>query len=232
MSLSSGSGLHQVSFDDGETVQAKSVIIATGAHYNRLPLDRLEELEGVGVYYAATRAEAQACGTGPVAIAGGGNSAGQAALFLSRTQDTAADLRPCANYPASTTGRPGGAPGGWVTGPGPCEAGGGEERPVADDPVTLHRAKVRLAQTAAALPGRGSDRAPVAAFLPCRGLHRQEEIHVRIENRQAVASLRHSASAAREGCSAPARCERLVRQHEDVPERLHGPAVTGRTGRG
>jgi thioredoxin reductase (NADPH) len=85
VSLSSGSGLHQVSFDDGETVQAKSVIIATGAHYNRLPLDRLEELEGVGVYYAATQAEAQACGTGPVAIVGGGNSAGQAALFLSRS---------------------------------------------------------------------------------------------------------------------------------------------------
>src|SRR5262245_2711787 len=85
VSLSSDGGLHQVSFDDGEAVQAKSVIIATGARYNRLPLDRLEELEGVGVYYAATQAEAQACGAGPVAIVGGGNSAGQAALFLSRS---------------------------------------------------------------------------------------------------------------------------------------------------
>jgi thioredoxin reductase (NADPH) len=85
VSLSSDSGLHQVSFDDGETVQAKSVIIATGAHYNRLPLDRLEELEGVGVYYAATQTEAQARGAGPVAVVGGGNSAGQAALFLSRS---------------------------------------------------------------------------------------------------------------------------------------------------
>ncbi|HEY7487465.1 MAG TPA: FAD-dependent oxidoreductase [Streptosporangiaceae bacterium] len=85
MSLSSADGLHQVSFDDGDTVQAKSVIIATGAHYNRLPLDRLAEFEGVGVYYAATQAEAQACGTDPVAIVGGGNSAGQAALFLSRS---------------------------------------------------------------------------------------------------------------------------------------------------
>jgi thioredoxin reductase (NADPH) len=85
VSLSSDGGLHQVSFDDGETVQARSVIIATGAHYNRLPLDRLEELEGVGVYYAATQTEAQACGAGPVAIVGGGNSAGQAALFLSRS---------------------------------------------------------------------------------------------------------------------------------------------------
>ena len=85
MSLSSADGVHQVSFDDGDTVQAKSVIIATGAHYNRLPLDRLAEFEGVGVYYAATQAEAQACGAGPVAIVGGGNSAGQAALFLSRS---------------------------------------------------------------------------------------------------------------------------------------------------
>ena len=85
MSLSSAGGLHQVSFDDGETVLAKSVIIATGAHYHRLPLDRLADFEGVGVYYAATQAEAQACGTSPVAVVGGGNSAGQAALFLSRS---------------------------------------------------------------------------------------------------------------------------------------------------
>ncbi len=85
MSLSSADGLHQVSFDDGETVQAKSVIVATGAHYNRLPLERLAEFEGVGVYYAATQAEAQACGTSPAAVVGGGNSAGQAALFLSRS---------------------------------------------------------------------------------------------------------------------------------------------------
>jgi thioredoxin reductase (NADPH) len=85
MSLSSAGGVHQVSFDDGDTVAARSIIIATGAHYNRLPLDRLAELEGVGVYYAATQAEVQACGTGPVAVVGGGNSAGQAALFLSRT---------------------------------------------------------------------------------------------------------------------------------------------------
>src|SRR5262249_50053215 len=76
----------EVGFDDGEIVRAKSVIIATGAHYNRLPLDRLAEFEGVGVYYAATQAEAQACGGGPVAIVGGGNSVGQAALFLSRSR--------------------------------------------------------------------------------------------------------------------------------------------------
>jgi thioredoxin reductase (NADPH) len=84
-SLSLEDGVHRVTFDDGETIQARSVVIATGARYNRLPLDRLAEFEGVGVYYAATQAEAQACGTGPVAIVGGGNSAGQAALFLSRS---------------------------------------------------------------------------------------------------------------------------------------------------
>ena len=83
--LSFQDGLHQVTFDDGEGVAARSVIIATGARYNRLPLDRLAEFEGVGVYYAATQAEAQACRRGPVAIVGGGNSAGQAALFLSRS---------------------------------------------------------------------------------------------------------------------------------------------------
>ena len=51
----------RVAFDDGEVVTAKSVIIATGARYNRLPLDRLADFEGVGVYYAATQMEAQAC---------------------------------------------------------------------------------------------------------------------------------------------------------------------------
>jgi thioredoxin reductase (NADPH) len=85
VSLSSQADLHRVGFDDGDAVTAKSVIIATGARYNRLPLDRLAEFEGVGVYYAATQMEAQACRADPVAIVGGGNSAGQAATFLSRT---------------------------------------------------------------------------------------------------------------------------------------------------
>jgi thioredoxin reductase (NADPH) len=85
VSLASDSGAHRVRFDDGETITAKALIIASGARYNRLSLDRLAEFEGVGVYYAATQMEAQACSDGPVAIVGGGNSAGQAALFLSRT---------------------------------------------------------------------------------------------------------------------------------------------------
>jgi thioredoxin reductase (NADPH) len=85
VSLWSDRGLHHVRFDDGDVISAKSVIIATGARYNRLHLDRLAEFEGVGVYYAATQMEAQACNGEPVAIVGGGNSAGQAALFLSRS---------------------------------------------------------------------------------------------------------------------------------------------------
>src|SRR5207244_7038970 len=73
---------HRLRVEDGELVSARPAIIATGARYNRLQLDRLAELEGVGVYYAATQMEAQACAGRPVVIVGGGNSAGQAALFL------------------------------------------------------------------------------------------------------------------------------------------------------
>jgi thioredoxin reductase (NADPH) len=85
VALSSDAGVHHVTFEDGEVVAARALIIATGASYNRPPVDRLAAFEGVGVYYAATQMEAQACAGGPVAIIGGGNSAGQAALFLSRT---------------------------------------------------------------------------------------------------------------------------------------------------
>lgn len=85
VALSSSGAVHTVRFEDDTTVRATSVIIATGARYNRLPLDRLSEFEGVGVYYAATQMEAQMCSGGPVVIVGGGNSAGQAALFLART---------------------------------------------------------------------------------------------------------------------------------------------------
>jgi thioredoxin reductase (NADPH) len=75
--------LHLVRLADGDEVAARAVIIATGARYRRLDVPRLEDLEGIGVYYAATQAEARTCAGDVVAIAGGGNSAGQAAVFLS-----------------------------------------------------------------------------------------------------------------------------------------------------
>jgi thioredoxin reductase (NADPH) len=83
-SLRSDADRHHVHFDNGEVVTAKSVIIATGARYKRLALDWLTDFEGVGVYYAATQPESQACAGQPVLIIGGGNSAGQAALFLAQ----------------------------------------------------------------------------------------------------------------------------------------------------
>jgi thioredoxin reductase (NADPH) len=78
-------GLHRVRLSSGDTILARAVIIASGAQYARLSLDRLTELEGMGgVYYAATVAEARMCAGDSVALVGGGNSAGQAAVFLAR----------------------------------------------------------------------------------------------------------------------------------------------------
>ncbi len=69
--------------DDGGFVQSRSLIVATGAQYRKLNLDNLAQFEGLGVYYGATSVEAQICSNQEVAIVGGGNSAGQAAIFLS-----------------------------------------------------------------------------------------------------------------------------------------------------
>lgn len=71
----------------GETIVSKTVLIATGAEYRKLPIENLEKYEGKGVYYAATQMEATMCGKSRVAIVGGGNSAGQAAVFLSTQVD-------------------------------------------------------------------------------------------------------------------------------------------------
>ena len=68
--------------DDGEAVVAKCLLIATGADYRRLEAEGCERFEGSGVYYAATLNEAQLCRGQEVVIVGGGNSAGQAAIFL------------------------------------------------------------------------------------------------------------------------------------------------------
>jgi thioredoxin reductase (NADPH) len=75
-------GHYRVGLSDGGEVVARSVIVATGARYRRLDVDRLGRFEGVSVHYAATEAEAQRCEGEEVAVVGGGNSAGQAALYL------------------------------------------------------------------------------------------------------------------------------------------------------
>ena len=72
-------------FDNGQRVRAKAVVVATGVQYRRLPLDRLTEFEGAGIYYAATEIEARYSKGTETVIIGGGNSAGQAAMFLSRS---------------------------------------------------------------------------------------------------------------------------------------------------
>jgi thioredoxin reductase (NADPH) len=68
--------------DGVETITAKCLLIASGAEYRRLGVDRCERYEGTGVYYAATPAEAKLCRDANVVLVGGGNSAGQAAVFL------------------------------------------------------------------------------------------------------------------------------------------------------
>lgn len=77
-------GLFSATFDNGQTVRAHAVVVATGVQYRRLPIERLAEFEGSGIYYAATENEARFCRDGEVVVIGGGNSAGQAAMFLSR----------------------------------------------------------------------------------------------------------------------------------------------------
>jgi thioredoxin reductase (NADPH) len=81
-SLHEDAGRLIVGLTDGTEIAGRAVIVATGARYRRLDVERLQQLEGVGVYYAATELEARACSGAPVVVAGGGNSAGQAALFL------------------------------------------------------------------------------------------------------------------------------------------------------
>ena len=71
-----------VMLSDGTTIESRAVLIATGVHYNTLPLERWIDFEGAGIYYAATELEARACRTQPVTVVGGANSAGQAALYL------------------------------------------------------------------------------------------------------------------------------------------------------
>jgi thioredoxin reductase (NADPH) len=75
---------YQVALDGGDFLPARAIVIASGAQYNKLRLDNLAEFEGKGIYYGATYIESQLCGGQEVAVVGGGNSAGQAAVFMSQ----------------------------------------------------------------------------------------------------------------------------------------------------
>jgi thioredoxin reductase (NADPH) len=82
-SIAQESGYYRVLLADGTSLTSMSVVIATGARYRRLDVPRLDYFEKMSVYYAASQAEALMCRGDPVAVVGGGNSAGQAAVFLS-----------------------------------------------------------------------------------------------------------------------------------------------------
>ncbi|MDB5576561.1 MAG: thioredoxin reductase [Bradyrhizobium sp.] len=79
---SAGPGTHRIELADGVAVQARTVVIASGARYRRPDIGALDELEGKGVSYWASPIEAQACAHEEIALVGGGNSAGQAIVFL------------------------------------------------------------------------------------------------------------------------------------------------------
>jgi len=76
---------YEVLLDNGNKLAARAVVIATGAQYNKPRLPYLERFEGQGIYYGATFMESQLCEQEEVVVVGGGNSAGQAAVFLSET---------------------------------------------------------------------------------------------------------------------------------------------------
>ncbi len=76
---------YELTVECGQTIRARAVVIASGAQYNKPNIENLKKFEGQGVYYGATYIEAQLCGKEDVIVVGGGNSAGQAAVYLSQT---------------------------------------------------------------------------------------------------------------------------------------------------
>ena len=75
---------YRLTLDDDSVLMTRAVLVTVGVQYRKLPLERLDVFEGAGIYYAATELEARACGDRPVIVVGGGNSAGQAAIFLAQ----------------------------------------------------------------------------------------------------------------------------------------------------
>jgi thioredoxin reductase (NADPH) len=84
IALDPGDGRHVVHLEEGHEIAARAIVLATGAEYRRLPLAELADFEGTSVFYAAGPPEGQLCGASRVAVVGGGNSAGQAAVWLAR----------------------------------------------------------------------------------------------------------------------------------------------------
>ncbi|TML83952.1 MAG: cyclic nucleotide-binding domain-containing protein [Actinobacteria bacterium] len=84
LSLEPVDGRYVVRLEEDHEIAARSVLLATGAQYRRLPVDQLSDYEGMSVFYAAGPPEAQLCGAARVGVVGGGNSAGQAAVWLAR----------------------------------------------------------------------------------------------------------------------------------------------------
>jgi thioredoxin reductase (NADPH) len=81
-------GFHVIELADGSEIPCRAVVVASGARYQRLPIDDLERFEGAGVYYAATDLEARTCTGQEVIVVGGGNSAGQASIYLAQQGST------------------------------------------------------------------------------------------------------------------------------------------------
>src|SRR4051812_8917557 len=84
VALEPGDGRHVVRLEEGQQIVAGAVLLATGAEYRRLPVDDLADYEGSSVFYAAGPPEQVLCGASRVGVVGGGNSAGQAAIWLAR----------------------------------------------------------------------------------------------------------------------------------------------------
>jgi thioredoxin reductase (NADPH) len=84
VALEPGDGRHIVRLEEDHVIAARAVVLATGADYRRLPIAELADYEGISAFYAAGPPEAQLCGASRVAVVGGGNSAGQAAVWLAR----------------------------------------------------------------------------------------------------------------------------------------------------